>query len=55
MADLQTAFADDDAFDHQLQDGLLVGECRLVQAGSDALAKGRQVGSHHLGLHSLLA
>jgi len=55
MADLQAAVADDDALDHQLQDGLLVSECRLVEAGSDALAKGRQVGAHHLGLHSLLA
>ena len=55
MTDLQAAFANNDALDHQLQDGLLVSECRLVQAGSDALAKGRQVGSHRLGLHSLLA
>ena len=55
MTDLQAAVADDDALDDQLQDRLLVGECRLVQAGSDALAKGRQVGSHHLGLHPLLA
>jgi putative transposase len=55
MTDLQAAVADNDALDHQLQDGLLVSEGRLVEAGSDALAKGRQVGSHHLGLHSLLA
>src|SRR5215217_3623544 len=37
MADLQAAAADDDALDHQLQDRLLGGECRLVQAGSDAV------------------
>ena len=55
MTDLQAAVANNDALDHQLQDGLLVSECRLIQAGSDALAKGRQVGSHRLGLHSLLA
>ena len=30
MADLQAAFIDDDALDHQLQDGLLVGEARIL-------------------------
>ena len=55
MTDLQTAFADDDAFDHQLQDGLLVGECRLMKAGSDALAKCRQVAPDRLDLYPLLA
>ena len=55
MTDLQAAVADNDALGHQLQDGLLVGECRLVQAGSDAVAKGRQVGPHHLGLRPLPA
>ena len=32
MADLQAAVADDDALDHQLQDRLLVGEARLIEA-----------------------
>jgi putative transposase len=55
MTDLQAAVAGDDALDDQLQDRLLVGECRLVEAGSDTLAKCRQVGSHRLGLHPLPA
>src|SRR5215210_2012720 len=55
MTDLQAAVADDDALDHQLQDGLLVGECCLIQAGSDAVTECRQVGPHHLGLRPLPA
>jgi putative transposase len=41
MADLQTAVADDDALDDELQDGLFVGERGLVQPGLDAFAEGR--------------
>jgi transposase-like protein len=55
MTDLQAAVADDDTFNEQLQNRLLVGECRLVEASSDALAKCHQVGSHRLGLEPLLA
>src|SRR4051794_8761364 len=36
MADLQAAVTDDDALDDQLQDGLLVGEARILQSGADA-------------------
>src|SRR5829696_1834966 len=43
MADLQAAVADDDALDHQLQDRLLVGEARLVEAATHAAAELRQV------------
>ena len=45
MADLQAAIADDDALDDELQDRLLVGEARLVQAAADAGAERRQVAS----------
>ena len=55
MADLQAAVADDDALDHQLQYRLLVGECRLVQAGANAGAERRYAGSHRLGLRALVA
>src|SRR4051794_39602727 len=39
MADLQTAVADDDALDDELQDRLLVGKRRFVQAGVNAITK----------------
>jgi putative transposase len=55
MADLQSTIADDDAFDHQLQDRLLLGECRLIEAGADAGAERCQVRPDHLGLGALLA
>ncbi len=55
MADLQTTFADDDAVDHQLQDGLLLRQGSVGQAAADAIAERRHVGPHRLGLESLLA
>jgi len=55
MANLQTAFADDDALDHQLQDGLLFRHGCLGQAAADALAKRRHVGPHRFSLELLLA
>jgi len=54
MADLQTAFADDDAVDHQLQDGLLLRQGSIGQAAADAIAERRHVGPHRLGLEPLL-
>src|SRR3954466_7007635 len=53
MADLQTAVADDDALDDELQDRLLVGERRLVQAGVNAITKRLQAGANGLGLEAL--
>ena len=53
MADLQTAVADDDALDDELQDRLLVGERRLVQAGVNAITKRLQAGANSLGLDAL--
>jgi len=55
MADLQATVADDDALDHQLQDGLLFRQGCLGQAAADALAKRRHVGPHRLSLELLLA
>jgi hypothetical protein len=55
MADRQTAFADDDAVDHQLQDGLLLRQGGIGQAAADAIAERRHVGPHRLGLEPLLA
>ena len=55
MTDLQAAVTDDDTIDHQLQDGLLVSECCLMKAGSDALTKCHQIAPDPLGLHPLLA
>jgi len=55
MADFQATVADDDALDHQLQDGLLFRQGRLSQAAADALAKRRHVGPHRLSLELLLA
>src|SRR5215208_7024508 len=43
MADLKATVAHDDALDDKLQDSLLVGKCRLVQAQVDATAECRQV------------
>src|SRR4051812_7371158 len=53
MADLQTAVADDDALDDELQDRLFVGERRLVQAGVNAITKRLQAGANGLGLEAL--
>ena len=55
MADLQTAFADDDAVDHQLQNGLLLRQGGIGQAVADAIAERRHVGPHRLNLEPLLA
>src|SRR3954447_21389258 len=55
MADLQAAIADDDALDHELQDRLLVGQRRLVQAAADAGAERRQVHPRRFGSQPLLA
>ena len=55
MADLQATLADDDALDHQLQDRLLLGDGRVIEAGADAGAERRQVGAERLGLGALLA
>ena len=55
MADLQPAVADDDALDQQLQDRLLVGEARLVEAATHAAAELRQVRADRLRLQPLLA
>ena len=55
MADLQSAVADDDALDYELQDRLLVGERRLVQAAADAGAKRLQVAADCLSLNTLVA
>ena len=55
MANLQAAFADDDALDDELQDRLLVGKGRLVKAGTHARAECRQAGPHCFSLGVLLA
>ncbi len=55
MADFQPAVADDDALDQQLQDRLLVGEARLVEAATHAAAELRQVRADRLRLQPLLA
>src|SRR4051794_37206707 len=53
MADLQTTVADDDTLDDELQDRLLVGERRFVQAGVNAITKRLQAGANGLGLDAL--
>ena len=55
IADFQTAVSDNDALDHQLQDGLLFRQGCLSQAAADALAKHRHVGPHRRSLELLLA
>ena len=55
MTDLQAAFADDDALDHELQDRLLVGKSRLVEAGAHARTERRQAGPYCFSLGVLLA
>ena len=55
MTDLQAAFADDDALDDELQDRLLVGKSRLVEAGTHTRAERRQAGPHRFSLGVLLA
>jgi putative transposase len=55
MADLQAAIADDDALDDELQEGLLLGQRRLVQAAADAGAERRQARPRGFGPQLLLA
>ena len=55
MADLQSAVADDDAIDNQLQDRLLVVERHLIEPGADAGEVRRQARTERLGLFKLLA
>src|SRR4051794_38020177 len=55
MADLQAAIADDDALDDELQDGLLLGQRRLVQAAADAGAERRRARPRRVGSQPLLA
>jgi len=46
MTDLKATVAHDDALDDKLQDRLLVGKSRRVQARVDAMAERRQVHPH---------
>ncbi len=46
---------DDDALDDELQDGLLIGKARLVEAAADPVAVGGQVMHHSLRLDLLAA
>jgi transposase-like protein len=55
VADLQRIFADDNAFDHQIQQDLPLFERRVIQARADALAKCSQAGQHLLGSESFAA
>jgi putative transposase len=55
VADLQAAFMDDDAVDDELQDDLLVGEARLLEAAVDPVAKGGEVIQHGPRLDLLAA
>src|SRR3954449_13183580 len=55
MTDLKATVAHDDALDDKLQDGLLVGKGRLVQARVDATAERCQVHPHGFGSQPLLA
>src|SRR5689334_3329636 len=55
MADLQTAVADDDALDDELQDRLLVGEGCGVQPRAGSIAERLQAGTDSLGLDALAA
>jgi len=50
VADLQAAFVDDDALDDELQEDLLVGKARLLEAAADPVAKGGQIVQHRLRL-----
>jgi Transposase, Mutator family len=55
VADLQRILADDDAFDHQVQQDLALFERRLIQTGANAFAECGQVGQYLLGSESLAA
>jgi transposase-like protein len=55
MMDLQAAAMNDDAFDDEFQDGLLVGKACGVQPAADALAEGGEILEHGAGLHLLVA
>lgn len=54
MADLHAVIVNDDALDHEVQDGLFISERGVVQAPLNALAKRGQVG-HHLQRFGALA
>ena len=55
MTDLKATVAHGDALDDKLQDRLLVGKSRPVQARVDAMAERRQVHPHGFGSQPLLA
>jgi putative transposase len=55
VADLQAAFVDDDALDDELQDDLLVGKARRVEAAADPVAKGGEIIQHGPRLELLAA
>ncbi|HET6519921.1 MAG TPA: IS256 family transposase, partial [Geminicoccaceae bacterium] len=55
MADLQAGVVDEDALDHELQDGLLGGERGVVEPAAHARAERRQVRQDLAGLGPLLA
>ena len=46
---------DDDALDDELQDDLLVGEARLLEAAADPVAKRGEIIQHRLRLDLLAA
>ena len=54
MLDLQSVVVDDDALDHQPQDGLPLGAVGGLQSGADALAERDQAGERLLGPELLL-
>jgi hypothetical protein len=54
MLDLQSVVVDDDALDHQPQDGLPLGAIGGLQSGADALAERGQAGERLLGPELLL-
>jgi hypothetical protein len=54
MLDLQSVVVDDDALDHQPQDGLTLGAIGGLQSGADALAERDQAGERLLGPELLL-
>jgi transposase-like protein len=55
MTDLQCTLTNDDPLDYELQDRLLVGECRRIEPRANARAEGRQVRSHRLDAGLLLS
>src|SRR5688572_9194292 len=55
VADLQAALVDDDALDDELQDDLLVGKARLLEAAADPVVKGGEIVQHRPRLDLLAA